>query len=275
MVIQIMEATVKESTVQEKRGITGSTLKLIAIITMFIDHVGAVIIERMIMQSGVPDTANEEAMMSFITEHADIYMIDIVLRLIGRLGFPIFCFLLIEGFGFTRNVKKYAGRLFLFALISEIPFDIGFVGEPIYWGYQNVFFTLLIGLLVMIGFRFIENKREWNKALRLIVFAVILLGGMALAEIMRCDYGAIGVLTITVMYLFRHRKVFGSLLGCAALTTLSITEITAFFALIPIRLYNGKRGLNIKWLFYVFYPAHILLLYLVAYALGLGQIMLR
>lgn len=275
MVINNMEAAIKESAVHEKRGITGSTLKLIAIITMFIDHVGAIIVERMIMRSGVPDVADGEAMMAFMTEHADIYMIDSILRLIGRLGFPIFCFLLIEGFGYTRNVKKYAGRLFLFALISEIPFDIGFVGKPIYWGYQNVFFTLLIGLLVMIGFRFIENKREWNKTLRVVIYIAILLAGMALAEFMRTDYGAIGVLTVAVMYLFRYKKTLASALGCAALTASSMIEITAFFALIPIHLYNGKRGLNIKWLFYVFYPAHILLLYLVAYALGLGQTMLR
>lgn len=270
-----MEAVVKESTKREKWGITGSTLKLIAIITMFLDHVGAIILERMIMQGGFPDLTDNETAMSFMSEHANIYIIYTALRLIGRLGFPIFCFLLIEGFGYTRDVKKYAGRLFLFAVISEIPFDLGFVGEPIYWGYQNVFFTLLIGLLVLMGFRFIENKREWNRTLRVIIYIAILLAGMALAETLRCDYGAIGILTIVVMYLFRHRKTLATGLGCAALTTMTFIEITSFFAMIPIHLYNGKRGLNIKWLFYVFYPAHILLLYLIAYALGLGQTMLR
>lgn len=271
----MMEAAIKENAVREKRGISGSTLKLIAIIAMLIDHVGAVIVERMLVQRGMNEFTEGEAAMAFFAANASLLLLDVVLRLIGRIGFPIFCFLIIEGFGYTHNVKKYAGRLFLFALISEIPFDLGFVGQPIYWGYQNVFFTLLIGLLVMIGFRFLENKKEWNKYLKIILYIIVLVIGMALAAFMKTDYGAIGVLTIMVMYLFRQKKALASGLGCVTLNAMSLSEITAFFAMIPILFYNGKRGLNIKWLFYVFYPAHILLLYLIAWAMGLGETVLR
>lgn len=245
----------------KKKGITGSTLKMIAIITMFIDHAAAIILERMLWAQNFSSMA--------------IFGIYQVMRLIGRLGFPIFCFLLIEGFCHTRNVKKYAGRLFLFALISEIPFDLGFAGNPFYWQYQNVFFTLLIGLLVLIGFRFAERKQEWHKVICFAFDFLVLAGGMYLADWLMTDYGGMGVLTIAAMYLFRKNKMLEAGIGCTILTIMSWTEATSFFVLLPVRQYNGERGWSLKWFFYVFYPAHIFLLYLIAYAMGLGRIMLR
>lgn len=256
----------------EKRGISGSTLKLIAIVAMFIDHTGAIIVERMLMRD-MAGTGQQA--IDGIVSNAGVILLDTLLRLIGRLGFPIFCYLLIEGFQHTRNAKKYGGRLFLFALISEIPFDLGFMGNPVYWGYQNVFFTLFIGLLVMMGFRFLEEKQEWSKIVHVLLDILILIVGAGVAELFRTDYGAMGVLTITVMYVFRKRRMLGTGMGCVVLNAMSLTEITAFFAMIPIHMYNGKRGWNMKRFFYAFYPLHILLLYLIAYAMGLGQIMLR
>lgn len=253
----ITEATGKE------RGMTGSSLKMIAIITMFIDHTAAVILERMLYWQG------------FSVETINLYIVYMVMRLIGRLGFPIFCFLLIEGFCHTRNVKKYALRLFLFALLSEIPFDLGFIGSPFYWQYQNVFFTLFIGLLVLIGFRFAEEKIKWGRAVLIAFDVMILLTGMWAANWLMTDYSGMGVLTIAAMYLFRRNRVLEAGIGCTVLTMMSLSEVTAFFVLLPIHKYNGKRGWNLKWFFYVFYPVHILLLYLIAYAMGLGNIMLR
>ena len=105
---------------QEKAvGLSGSTLKLIAIVTMFIDHLGVVAFETQISNYMVP---------------------YYIMRLIGRLAFPIFCFLLVEGFFHTRDVKKYALRLLVFAFISEIPFDLAFNRQLFYWRHQNVFF---------------------------------------------------------------------------------------------------------------------------------------
>ncbi len=243
------------------KGITGSSLKMIAIITMFIDHSAAIILERIIWSQEVFS--------------GTLYWVYLIMRMIGRLGFPIFCFLLIEGFCHTRNVKKYAGRLFLFALISEIPFDLGFAGTIFYGQYQNVFFTLLIGLLVLICFRLLEKKQEKNRTLCFILNFLILVGGIVLADLLMTDYGGMGVLTIVCMYLFRRNKALEAGIGCMVLTIMSWSEITSFSILLPIRRYNGERGWNMKWFFYVFYPAHILLLYLVAYAMGLGEIMLR
>ncbi|NLL76845.1 MAG: conjugal transfer protein TraX [Clostridiales bacterium] len=269
-----MENVSEAGVIPQKKGITGSTIKLIAIIAMFLDHTGAIILERMMMNEGMGSIVDVNSAASFMQQNMALYIADIVLRLVGRLGFPIFCFLLIEGFEHTHNMKKYAGRLLLFALISEIPFDLGFKGTFFYWGYQNVFFTLMIGLLVMIGLRFIEEKEAWNKILRTASYVLVLAAGMGAAELMSTDYSAFGVLTIAVMYFFRRRKTLSAGLGCATLTVMSPMEITSFLVLIPIHKYNGERGWNIKWLFYAFYPAHILLLYFVACALGLGQVML-
>lgn len=245
----------------ERKGITGSTLKMIAIVTMFIDHAAAIVLERMLWGQGY----SSGTMLS-------VYF---AMRCIGRLGFPIFCFLLIEGFCHTRDVKKYAGRLFLFALLSEIPFDLGFTGHTVYWQYQNVFFTLFIGLLVLIGFRFVEGKKEWNKFFFFFLELLILVAGMYIADLLMTDYGGMGVLAIAFMYLCRKNKVLEAGIGCTILTLMSTMEAAAFLILLPVYKYNGQRGWNLKWVFYIFYPAHIFLLYLLSYAMGLGQIMLR
>ena len=115
-----------------QKGLSGSTLKLIAIITMLIDHIGAAVIARLLI-------AGQGSEM--------LYKIYYAMRAVGRVAFPIFCFLLVEGFFYTGSRKKYALRLFGFALLSEIPFDLAFSGKILEFGYQNVFFTLLIGLL--------------------------------------------------------------------------------------------------------------------------------
>lgn len=267
-----MQNVIETAAQAEKKGISGSTLKLIAIITMFIDHFAAIIMERVMVQKagGMANLGYE-----FVANNPQLYGVYMILRMIGRLGFPIFCFLLIEGFTYTRNMKKYAIRLLMFAFVSELPFDLGFCGKPINWSYQNVFFTLFVGLMVMIAFRFVEQKQQWNQVLRVIMYILIAAAGMGVAELLKTDYSAMGVLTIIVMYLFRRSKMLQTGLGCAVLTFFSITEITAFLILIPVHMYNGKRGWNIKWFFYAFYPLHILLLYLIAYAMGLGNIVLR
>lgn len=161
-----------------------------------------------------------------------IYILDTVFRLIGRLGFPIFCFLLIEGFLHTRNVWKYAFRLFLFSLISEIPFDLAFRGELFNTGYQNVFFTLLLGLLALIFIQMAEKKLPGKKVLQyLFVIPVTVVFMLIAGMFIKCDYGSMGVLTIVVMYLFHKQRVWEMAGGCVVLSCMSLSEITAFLRL--------------------------------------------
>lgn len=321
----------------EKKGISGSTVKIVAIIAMLIDHIGAVVFARELMAQGMGELASSTdvaEVINWLMGHAALYYGYIALRAIGRVGFPIFCFLLVEGFQKTRDVKKYALRMALFALISEIPFNLAFRGEVMEFGYQNVYFTLFLGLFALCAYEFFAKYRKSGPdsilwmipvvlgvvftamygltylntmvvihaseisllvlvGLCVVVIACLAIYGskrgmksvqiaganmtvlvllMFLADFMRTDYGGIGVLTITAIYVFRKNKVMAIAAGCAVLTIMSIAEITSFFALIPIALYSGKRGLKMKYFFYAFYPAHLLLLYLVAVLLGLGSV---
>ena len=236
------------------RGLSGSTLKCIAIVTMLIDHIGAVVLARLLLTGdGGPNT----------------YQVYLAMRDIGRIAFPIFCFLLVEGFEHTKDRKKYALRLLAFAIISEIPFDLAFCGKVIDFAYQNVFFTLFIGLVTMIAFHEVEEKQEWNPFLRGVLLAVIVLAGMGIAYLMQTDYDAKGVMCIMALYVFRKMRGLQILAGCIAFCW---WELPALVAFIPIAFYNGKRGWNMKYVFYAFYPLHLLVLYVVCMYMGTAGI---
>ncbi len=228
-------------------GLTGSALKIIAIILMFIDHVGAVIVEQGVLR--MPEVTSVPRLWEQIRN------IDQVIRAIGRPAFPIFCFLLVEGFLHTHNRGKYTLRLFLFALVSEIPFDLAIYGHFWYPEKQNVFFTLLIGLLVMIACtRF--QKHVWLQTFFLAL-------GLFAGHFLGTDYGYKGVFLIEILYLLRSDRRIQALGGALAISW----ELTAPLAFIPIWFYNGLRGTSLKYFFYWFYPVHLLLLVLGRYLL--------
>lgn len=240
----------------KKRGLSGSTLKIIAIVTMFIDHIGAAVFENSSILAYMMNKGN--------TVYMTWCIIDLVLRLIGRVAFPIFCFLLVEGFLHTRNVKKYALRLGIFCVVSEVPFNLAFFGNLSAPAHQNVFFTLLIGLLVLIGLKYFEGSEIKNVIFR----ALCIIGGAAAAWFLNTDYSAFGVCIIIFFYLFHDKKTARDITAMAALIAASLLEVTGLFALIPIHMYNGKRGISLKYFFYLFYPVHLLILY------GVGQLLL-
>lgn len=205
-------------------GITGSGLKIIAIITMVIDHLGAVL----------------------FPEH-------LIFRYIGRLSFPIFCFLLVEGFVHTRNIYKYVMRLGIFAIVSEIPYDLAFSNELFAWNKQNVFFTLCLGVATLY---LLKNTRQKWETVIYIVFALLF------AEMLKSDYGAFGIILIILFYMLYDDKAW-KLTGGAIWNFYNGIGIQSYgaLAMVPIALYNGKRGMKLKYIFYLFYPLHLLLLY--------------
>lgn len=236
---------------RQKRGLSGSTLKIIAIITMLIDHVGATVMEKIVMSSETYKA----------TETA--YRIMIGMRSIGRIAFPIFCFLLVEGFLHTSNIKKYIIRLFSFALISEIPFDFAFNNKIIEFTHQNVFFTLLIGVLAMWAISYCKNRFKDDRVKYIGSAVAIFIISSAIAEFIRCDYGAIGIAVIILMYILREYKVLKALSVYAIFVLHSGFEglqTLAVFAFIPISFYSGKKGISLKYFFYAFYPIHLLIL---------------
>lgn len=222
-----------------KRSYNGMDLKLCALFTMLVDHIGAVLIEN-----------------TYLYNIEKFQMLDVCLRLIGRLAFPLYAFLLVEGFLHTRSWKKYTLRMLIFALISEIPFDLAAYGK-INWEHQNVFFTLLIGLLVL---KSIEKVEE-NK----IAVAGVALAGCAVAYLMHVDYSYIGIALIVFLYILRgdHQR------RCIVGGALFAYELTSIFAFMMIYRYNGEKGeVRIpKMVFYGFYPVHLLLLWGIRIAL--------
>ncbi len=234
--------------------LSGSALKLIALITMIIDHVGAAILEMGVIEgynTGMLNISYETALFW--------WNVDSVLRGIGRISFPIYCFLITEGFLHTRDVRKYALRLGVFALLSEIPFDLAFYHVLWTWEHQNVFFTLFLGLLAIAAIDYYEKRMNSRWVGLIAAFCFVMLG-----DVLHTDYGAFGVFFIVVLYAFRNCGWIRTVIGCILIAW----ETTAPLAFIPIQMYNGERGrLRLKYFFYAIYPAHLLILYGICMAL--------
>ena len=199
----------------------------------------------------------------------------------GRLAFPIFAFMAVEGCFYTRNLKRYALRLLLFALLSEVPFDLMYGGTWFYPVHQNVIWTLLLGLL---GIRLMEAARAKGKRwLYILTCAAVVVLGFALGTLGMVDYYGAGVLTVFAFYFFRERKWWCLLGQLAALYWLNVVVLggqmypvtlfgreielceqgLALLALVPIWLYRGRQGHHSKafqYACYAFYPAHMLVL---------------
>ena len=263
--------------IQGKRGISSAMLKNIAVVTMLIDHIGAVIVARLLVRNGLYEAmVNQETYTAWMGQNGGMYGIYMAMRIIGRFAFPIYCFLLAEGFQKTRNVKRYLGRMLLFALISEIPFDLAFSGRLWNMQYQNVFFTLFIGLMVIAGLRLVDQRlagpETWRKLAGVGLYAVIIVAGSALALALKTDYSFKGILAITVLYLFRSHRKAQIWAGVIIFLLMDGMEMIAALSFLLIWFYNGARGRQNKYFFYFFYPAHLLVLWLICVVMGIAGI---
>lgn len=261
-------------------GLSATTLKLIAIVTMFIDHFAVVFEARL------------DAAFPFLVMDDGLN----VLRAVGRLAFPIFAFLIAEGAKKTHNIWLYLLRLGVFAAVSEVPFDLALFGTSFKTGviefeHQNVFFTLFLGLLSIALLQLLEKVH-----LAPLSFLFVLVFAYVAEELLKTDYGAMGVICIFLFYLFLQTnsklKAVGIVGVCLLITVIlsasvmveelhyvsgrtglmpeifataryNSYEIWSVAAAPLLILYNGKKGsLKInKFVFYAFYPAHLLLLW--------------
>lgn len=233
--------------------LSGSALKMIAVITMLIDHTAAAILWNVYIHPNIP--------LARGTKLYSVYLLYRVMRGIGRCAFPIFCFMLVEGFRYTHSRRKYAIRLFLFALISEVPFDLALYDVPFYWHHQNVIFTLFLGLLMMMTWEKLGDVIR-HPALRTgLQFLTAFGWGMA-AYLLKTDYDYKGIALILVFYLFRYTRIT-QVTGGALVMFWEWPSVLSSSVL--LLLYNGKKGRGHKYFFYVFYPLHLFLLYLLSY----------
>ncbi|MBR3974475.1 MAG: conjugal transfer protein TraX [Clostridia bacterium] len=224
-------------------GISSSVLKILAILLMCVDHFS----------------------VAFFGQGVTF------MRLIGRIAFPLFAFMVAEGARRTKGREKYMLRLLVFALVSEVPFDYFVSSSYFDMSYQNVFFTLFFGLFSVWCYELLKSKKLTALS------ALPLLVSCAGAALLNTDYSATGVICIFIFYVSAQKDFLIKLLFYAlAIVTLSINitssgigfvdvELYALTALIPIFLYNGKKGFKMnKYFFYAFYPVHMLILKLLA-----------
>lgn len=241
-----------------KRTLTGNQLKLIAIIAMLIDHIATTIVWRLYLDAIIVDGV--EMMGDLVPEKAkQLYLVYMIMRTIGRLTFPIFAFMIVEGFLHTSNLKKYIMRLFAFALISEIPYDLANSGRIIALSGQNVIWTLLIGLITLYLIKKFENHKR-----RVALAITFVLLGEIITFLIQTDANLGGILLISILYIFRKKPKY---LVIGEVITLSIMalgfmwiQLFGLVAFVLLRNYNGTVGKGNKYLFYVFYPAHLLIL---------------
>lgn len=228
------------------KGISGSTLKIIAMVIMVIDHVGLALWYRLPnLGYAMPDVMNYEVWNTVYN----------CMRTIGRTAFPIFCFLLVEGFFHTSSRLRYALRLFLFALLSQFPYHYAFLGLSTRW---NVFFSLLIGLLTIWGMEE-TGLRLTNRFVAWGVKIILLFAGGGIALLLNTDYDWNGVLLIVIFYLLYNKRLLSLIAGYLSF----IWEVFCLPAFFLIWFYNGKRGLRLKYAFYFIYPLHLALLYVI------------
>lgn len=263
-----------DSRLEKVQFLTGNALKLIAVFTMVVDHTCKIVLQWLLINHwGV---MVDHGQMSWEQFQKIDNLIRFDLQSIGTVAFPLFCFLLSEGFRHTRNRPRYIGSMILFAFLSELPFDIGFFSAystmegtfPFYLRYQNVFFTLSLGLLTLVCLeRFSRSSRSGSRKIGLVFLQVLSIAFFALlAELIRCDYGMQGICFIAAFYICRGHRIGQVLLFLLAYmgTTGNQPPLCTLLACLLILLYNGQRGkFKLKYCFYAFYPIHISILYLI------------
>ena len=207
------------------------------------------------------DWSNMDAYNQWMEQNAALFDAYSMMRNIGRVAFPIYCFLLAEGLIHTKNLRKYTGRMLVFAFLSEIPFDLLFRGKWMAFEYQNVFFTLFIGVLAMSGMDWIETHLD-SMIAKIMLDCAVTASCMFLAQAAAADYKAAGVLCIAVLYFLRDRKFLQALGGGTSFFFFNGPASAVSF--VPVLLYNGKRGWKAKYFFYWLYPLHLFVFYLIA-----------
>lgn len=256
------------------RFLSGNIVKIIAVVIMFIDHFNKIIIAWIQGNIWLPMYLDKQ--MSWEQFSRIDWFLRSDLYRFGTIAFPLFCFLLVEGFCHTKHFKRYFLLMGVFALVSEIPFDLAFFSDislsqgmfPFYWRYQNVFFTLFLGLGALWCIKKFQDQTDSSRnSIKLIFFQMVSIVVMtSIAYLIHSDYEAYGVLLIVAIYLFRKNplyQIFAFLLVYILMTG-SQPTLTTFIPCLIILFYNGERGrLCLKYFFYLFYPLHIAILYLV------------
>lgn len=218
-----------------KKCLSGSALKIMASLFMLIDHI-AVTLNRI---------------------DAGMYPAFLVMRGVGRLAFPLFAFLIVEGFVHTESVGKYLIRLLLSAFISEVPFDMLNYGTVFYSGHNNVLFTYVIAVCVVWAVSYFLKMGTKG----MIYMFLLTTAGMAVSFFMKTDYSWRGILLVLVFYVMYDYKPAKYITGTLVLIISgSLLSFAAPLSFIMEEMYDGRRGKAPQYVMYAFYPLHMLAL---------------
>ncbi|WP_049690291.1 TraX family protein [Anaerococcus jeddahensis] len=223
--------------IQKKFQINGAGLKYIAFISMFIDHFNKTIITPL------------------LNYQQPLVTISTIFDIIGRIAFPIFAFMIVEGFYKTKSRGKYLRNLLIFAIISEIPYDMFQSKVFINNRSQNIMWALALGLLTLIIVDKLKEKIK-NKYAWLGISILIVAINAVVATLLSFDYDYYSIIIIFILYLFYDKRFLGSILSYLVI----IKEVYAILGFAVINFYNGEKGRQNKLFNYFFYPAHLLLL---------------
>ena len=232
--------------IQKKFQINGAGLKYIAFISMFIDHFNKTII--------TPLLNYQEPLVTIST----------IFDIIGRIAFPIFAFMIVEGFYKTKSRGKYLRNLLIFAIISEVPYDMFQSKVFINNRSQNIMWALALGLLTLIIVDKLKEKIK-NKYAWLGVSILIVAINAVLATLLSFDYDYYSIIIIFILYLLYDKRFLGSILSYLVI----IKEVYAILGFAVINFYNGEKGRQDKLFNYLFYPVHLLILGLCRFWFGL------
>lgn len=239
----------------KKKRINGYQIKIIAFISMAIDHFAVIFFNNSVLYGDVIIDTNYE----------EVYY---VLRGIGRISFPLYAFLLIEGIKHTKSIMHYVFRIFMFAIISEIPYDWGVSGKVVNIQHQNIFFELLLGIVVVSIFQLCEKKMRWIG--NLVVKILLSMMFMYISEYFRIDYGYVGILVIIMFYLIDNKNL-SIIVACLLLSCMLKDELFAWLAVFPIAMYDNTRGHYKKYTFYMAYPIHLIIFRMIQVALQIKE----
>ena len=242
-----------------EKGLSGNALKMIACFFMFFDHMsqGVALNSLGFMPTDVTTSWGIPVLWGIPTAS----LLATIATMAGRIAFPIFCFFLVQGVLLSGDFKKQIQRLALFALISEVPFDLGLFGQAFSWDHQNVFFELALGAATVAAMKKILDGEGKRKRL---VATCIFSAPTVIAEFLRFDYGASGIVAMVLFFLVFNDRRRTMMMGLIAFLFEAPLYGTVYLSLPLIYQYNGKRGRGGRWFFYIFYPAHLLALYLLS-----------
>lgn len=241
-----MEAIKKGQPPKRWQVFNGAQLKYMAFLSMLLDHV------------------NNAMITPYLDGKDPLLYVSNVLSILGRVAFPLFMFFLVEGFFKTRSRKKYLINLLVFALLSEVPFDLFTSRELFNKNWNNMMFTLALSLATiwivdeMKGRLAKKSKALWYGASVLVVAAMC-----AVAMFFSLDYDYHAIIVAYLFYIFYEKPLYGAALGYLSI----IKELYSVLGFAATLTYNGERGKQYKWLNYAFYPVHLLILGLLRVAL--------